>query len=163
MALKDVCQKFVDAIEDLRHEGFEVGVVPPDANGHVDAESFLDGVAERMAEVQDGSPSRLAFVFSNHACLDLAAAAHGVRQRVRILVEQRRHIRLEPVEEVGVSDRAMLDNLRQSGYQLTLGQGIERTGIDEHDLGLVERADQVLALRVIDARLAADGGIDLGQ
>ena len=37
------------------------------------------------------------------------------------------------------------------------------SGIDEHGEGLVIRADQVLAERMVDAGLAADGAVDLRE
>src|SRR5208337_162892 len=42
-------------------------------------------------------------------------------------------------------------------------QRVEGAGIGEDEGRLVECADQVLAVRRIDARLAADAGIDLRQ
>ena len=43
------------------------------------------------------------------------------------------------------------------------GKGPERIQIRQHGAWLVKRADQVLAARVIDPGLAADGRIDLRQ
>ena len=57
----------------------------------------------------------------------------------------------------------MLDDLGQPGAEFPVGQGVECVGINEYQLRLVERADQVLALRVINAGFSANRGIDLRQ
>ena len=47
--------------------------------------------------------------------------------------------------------------------QLPVGQRVERVGVDQHAARLVERANHVLAQRVVDAGLAAHRGVDLGH
>src|SRR5262249_12782043 len=42
-------------------------------------------------------------------------------------------------------------------------QGEESGGVGEHEARLMEGPDHVLSPRVIDGRLAADGGVDLGE
>ena len=79
------------------------------------AQAVLDGVAERVAEVQDGSLSGLALVFGDDFGFQLAGAANRERQHLGVALQQRSHVGLEPVEEVAVADRAILDDLGHSG------------------------------------------------
>ena len=55
---------------------------------------------------------------------------------------------------------AYFDHLAEAAPELAVGQRAQPRGIDQHRAGLVERADEVLALREVDAGLAADRGID---
>ena len=69
----------------------------------------------------------------------------------------------EPREEGGVADRAVLDHFREARGELAIGQRAQAIGVDQHGARLVERADHVLAQRMIDAGLAADGRVDLRE
>ena len=69
----------------------------------------------------------------------------------------------EPEEEVLVVDQAIFDHFGIAGGELARRERIERREVRQHQLGLVEGADQVLAVRRIDAGLAADRAIDLRQ
>ena len=55
------------------------------------------------------------------------------------------------------------DHLVEAGPELAPRQRRDQQRIDDHQPRLVERADQVLAERVIHADLAADGAVDLRQ
>ena len=70
-----------------------------------------------------------------------------------------RHVDFEPGEEPGVGDQRRLDDLREPCPQLPVRQRRERVGVGDDGRRLVEGADQVLAARMIDAGLAADGGV----
>jgi hypothetical protein len=72
-------------------------------------------------------------------------------------------VRLEPEEILFVVDQAVFDHFTIAGGELAFWQGIEGRKIGQHQLGLVESADQILAVRGIDTGLAPDRGIDLGQ
>ena len=54
-------------------------------------------------------------------------------------------------------------HLSQTGTQLTVRQFAERIGIGQHALRLMERADQILAARVVHGCLSAHRRIDLSQ
>ena len=69
----------------------------------------------------------------------------------------------EPVEELRVDDQPVLDDLRKPGPELPVGERVEGVGIGDDGDGLVEGADHVLAERVVDAGLAADRGVHLGE
>ena len=70
---------------------------------------------------------------------------------------------LEEFEEVPVADQAVLHNLGVAGAEFARAQGVESARIRQNQRGLMECADEVLAVRRIDAGLAADARIDLGQ
>jgi hypothetical protein len=67
----------------------------------------------------------------------------------------------EPREERAIADRAVLDHLGETGAKLAVGERREAIDVDQHGARLPERADHVLAERMVDAGLAADRGIDL--
>ena len=66
-------------------------------------------------------------------------------------------------KNVGVADRAVLDHFGEPGAQLAVGQRRQAIGVDQHGARLVERADHVLAERMVDAGLAADRRVDLRE
>ena len=70
---------------------------------------------------------------------------------------------LQPGEEGGVAQQAILQNLGVAGAHLPVGQGGEHIQVRQDEPGLVEGADQVLASRGVDGRLAAHRGVHLGQ
>jgi hypothetical protein len=57
----------------------------------------------------------------------------------------------------------VLDHLGETGAQLPLRQRRERVRVGEHELRLVERADHVLAARMVDRGLAAHRRVDLRE
>ena len=118
---------------------------------------------ERMAEVELGAPAALALVGGDDLRLDLAGALHGVRQRVRILREQRVEMTLEPVEKRRIGDERVLDDLGEPGAELAGRQRRQRRGVGDHRDRLVKGADQVLAGGMVHAGLAADRGVDLRE
>src|SRR3546814_17772508 len=72
-------------------------------------------------------------------------------------------VRLQPVEEAGVADQAVFHHLGIAVQYLAARQGGENGNIRKHQPRLMEGADQVLALRCVDAGIAADRAFDLGQ
>ena len=62
-----------------------------------------------------------------------------------------------------VADRAVLDHLGEARGELAVGQRAQAVGVDQHGARLVERADHVLAERMVDAGLAADRRVDLRE
>ena len=127
------------------------------------AQARLDRVAEGVAEVQNSAQAALALVAADHLRLDLAGALHRLRQRRLVARAQPLDAGLDPGEELGIGDRAVLDDLGQSRRELALGQRVERVEVADHTHRLVERADHVLAQRVVDRGLAADRRVDLRQ
>ena len=72
-------------------------------------------------------------------------------------------VRLQPGEEGGIAEQPVFGDLGIAGAEFALRQRVEQRGVGDHQDRLMEGADQVLAVRRIDAGLAADRGIDLRQ
>ena len=72
-------------------------------------------------------------------------------------------IALQPLKKGRVVDQAIFDNFGITGAQFARRKRIQRGGIRQHQTGLVECTDQVLAMGGIDAGLAADRTVDLRQ
>ena len=81
----------------------------------------------------------------------------------RLARHQRVHLRLEPRQERAVADRAVLDHFREARGELARRQRAQAIGVDQHGARLVERADHVLAERMVDAGLAAHRRVDLRE
>ena len=92
-----------------------------------------------------------------------ARAGDDALEDGQVTVEQRGKASLEIREVRRVEHDAVLDHFGEPRAVLALGQGREGRGIDHHQPGLVERADQVLGARVVDGGLAAARGIHLGE
>ena len=77
----------------------------------------LQGVAKRVAEVEQGARALLGFVGGDDPRLGGAAHRDGAAAR-RAAGEHRATIRLEPLEEVAIVDKAVFDHLRIAGAEL---------------------------------------------
>ena len=84
-------------------------------------------------------------------------SAPGVRRRFP------RPIRFEPGEERRIAEQPVFHHLGIAGTELARAERRQHGDVGEHQARLVEGADQVLALPGVDAGLAADRGVDLGQ
>ena len=124
----------------------------------------FERVAERVAEVeQSPSAARLALVLFDDARLSRDGGGDRLRARGGIAGEHLRAIVLEPGEQLGVFDQRIFDDLGIAGADLPRIERVEQRRIDQHERRLVERADQILARRDIDRRLAADRAVDLRE
>ena len=90
--------------------------------------------------------------------------ATTIRRRASVVAaEDRVGVALEAGEEVAVEDHAVLDDLGQPAPQLAVGR-VRRVARIDPDAGrLMEGADDVLGAGMVDADLAADGAVDLGE
>ena len=70
---------------------------------------------------------------------------------------------VEEVEEGAVADDAGFDGLLQAGAEFGGGEGGEEVDVGEDGERVVEAADEVLAGGEVDAGLAAEGAVDLGE
>ena len=121
-------------------------------------------MAEGMAEVeQRPQVGGLALVGRHDARLGEAALLDGVGPLRRVPFEDGGGIGLAPVEEGRIVDQPVFHHLGIACQQLAPGQGVEHLGVGQHQPRLVEGADHVLAVAGVDAGLAADRGIDLGE
>ncbi len=141
---------------------------------HADADGFavqpalvaadgLERVAEGVARVQQRAAALLAFVLGDDGGLDLAAAPNRVGQRRGVEAPQVVDVALEPREERGVDDDAVLDDLGEPGSQLSRRQRCERVRIRQDRDRLVEGADHVFRARMVHGGLAADRRVDLRE
>src|SRR5690606_2320442 len=122
---------------------------------------ILDSVRERVTEVQKRSSTLLGFVLGDNGCLDLARSPDCMSESFGIFRQESANILLEPGKETGVCDRPMLYHFGEPCTKLPLRKACQRVGIYENEPRLVECPDEVLAPGVIDAGLAADGGVYL--
>ncbi len=127
------------------------------------AKARLNGMPEGMAEIKDGAQALLPFILTDDPGLDFTTAPDGMRQRHGVARKQGIHIGFNPVKEIKVGDGPVLDNLGQTCTQFAGGQGVQHVQVTHDQLWLVKRANHVLAKRMVDGRLAAYRGIDLGQ
>jgi hypothetical protein len=84
-------------------------------------------------------------------------------ERRRVAPDERGQMGLDPVQEIRIRDRPVLDDLGQTGRDLALRQRPQRIQVGNHAQRLVEGADHVLAERMVDRRLAADRRVHLRQ
>ena len=72
-------------------------------------------------------------------------------------------MRLAPGEEIRIVDQGAFDDLGIAGADLARRERVEAGRVDQHERGLVEGADEILARRRVDRGLAADRGVDLRE
>ncbi len=72
-------------------------------------------------------------------------------------------IGFQPIEELRIAQHAVFGNFRIARAKLARRQRIEHRRIGNHQHRLMKRADKILAVRRIDAGLAAHRRIDLRQ
>ena len=65
-------------------------------------------------------------------------------------------MRLQPSKKSGVADQAVFDNFGIAGAELPQRQCVKRIGIGKNERRLMESADQILAMRRVDPRFAAN-------
>ncbi len=73
------------------------------------------------------------------------------------------HVLLKHREHLRVRDNGVLDDLRESAAEFTVGKRAQQFRIGKHQQGRIERSDQVFPLRKIDSGLATDGAVHLGD
>ncbi len=106
-------------------------------------------MGEGVAVVQEGTAPALTLVLGHDPRLDLDAPRHPLGER--------------EATEVLAGEEVVLGHLAEATGVLAWRKGVEHVGVAQHRGRLPERADQVLALREVHARLAADGGVDLAE
>ena len=117
----------------------------------------FDGVAKGVTEIQNSADAAFAFVLSDHPSFDLATALHRLGQGLRIPRQQIIQVLLDPIEEGHVGNRAVFDDLGQTGAEFARRQCVQGGQITQHPFGLVERAHHVFAQRVVDGGFATHG------
>ena len=123
----------------------------------------LDGMAKRVSVVEESAPAGFPLILRDDLSLDLAGARDGVRQRRVVQRQQRIGILFQPLKELGVRYHTIFDDLRNSGLELALRERTQEIHVGQHRNRLMKRSDEILARRMIDGRLPANGGVDLRQ
>ncbi len=75
----------------------------------------------------------------------------------------RRAIVRDAIEERGARGHPVFDHFVQSGAELATRQRTEDSGIDQDRGRLIERTDEILPNRMVDADLPADRAVDLRE
>ena len=120
-------------------------------------------MTEGVAEVEVCPHAGLTLIGGHHSRLDAHGGQNGARQRLGLAGQQRRHVDGHLFQIGAVGNGTVLDDFGQAGGQLTRRQGLQCAGVGHDQPGLVEGPHHVLAARVVDAGLAAHGGVDLRQ
>ena len=93
----------------------------------------LEGVTERMSEVQNPPEAALVFIGTHDLGLDPAAGADDLGECVALLRQHRVEMPLEQVEQRPFGDQSVLDHLVESGPELPPRQRDERDRVDHDD------------------------------
>ena len=107
----------------------------------------LQRMREGVAEVERDTDGTIVRIAHAHGGLVRSAAAHNLR--------------VGQLPETLAREQAGLDDFGQATRALVGGQGLEQHGVDDGARGPVERADEVLRRRQVDAGLAADRRVHL--
>ena len=121
------------------------------------AAALLDGVAQRVAEVQKLALSVFPLVLTHHGGLDLHIAPdHFIHMGTDVPGH-------EKAVEIPIGNEAVLEGLRHAAGKGVRRQGPEGIRIADHHFWLVEGPRQILPRRQIDGGLPSHGGIGRGQ
>ena len=116
-----------------------------------------------MAEVEKRAVALLGLVPLDDAGLHLDRAADRVLAQRHIARSQRRAVALKPGEKGGIPQQPVFHHLAIAREEIAGRQRAKDADVGQHQRGLVEGADQVLAMGGVDAGLAANGTVDLRQ
>src|SRR6185312_17074240 len=97
----------------------------------------LEGMAERVAEIEERALAALALVGGDDRRLGAAARDHGMAPRRRVAGEQRCAVGLQPGEEGCVADKAVFDDLGVAGGELARRQRRQRVAVGEDEARLM--------------------------
>ena len=106
----------------------------------VAAQGF-QGMADRVAEIEDTPAIAFPFVCRDHRGLDGAGGPDDPVKRGRFQLQDLVHVLFQKREEFGVRDHPVFDDFRQACPVFTRGERPEGAGIDEDQLGLIEGPD----------------------
>src|SRR5215472_76138 len=126
----------------------------------------FQGVSYCMAVVEDGAAPRFALVFFYDRCFHSDTPCNELAEqssRGTSKVAQEVRVCLKLGEQLSVEYHTILYYFCPSLNALTRRKGQQGGGIGQHEPGLVERANQVFATRMVNAGFATNCCIDLGQ
>ena len=104
----------------------------------------FDRMADGVAVVEDGTAAALLLVAGDNRSLDGGVAGDQPVElfRVDLQVDDLFYVPFEELEEPGVGDDGVLDDLRHARDPLRDRQGPQRVGVGQHQARLVEGADR---------------------
>ena len=121
----------------------------------------FQSVGECMPEIENFAQARLALILAHHAALNLHISRDKKAERATIPPKDLFHALLQNREHRRIRDDGVLDDLRESAAEFTIGECAQQLWIGEDQLGRIKRSDQVLPLGEIDAGFAADRTVHL--
>ena len=124
----------------------------------------LDGVAEGVAEVQQGAhAAAIGDVGLDRPGLGADALEDGLLAQFAVAGEQFAALLLEPVEHRLMPDQAIFDDFGITGAKLARVQCVEQGDVGQHQPGLMKQADEILLPERVDRGLAPDRAVGLGE
>jgi hypothetical protein len=78
-----------------------------------------------------------------------------MRNCLRIPRQNTTHVRLQPLEQLGIADEAVLYDFAHAARELARRKRVECGRVDEHTSRLVEGSDHVFSEGVVHASFAA--------
>ena len=123
----------------------------------------LKGMAERVPEIEKRAVALLSLISHHNLGFHLNRPPHRFETRSLIASGQLGPMLFEPLKECRIAQQAVLNNFAVTRKKITFFQSREHIDIGQNQARLVERADQVLAMRGVDARLAPDRAVNLRQ
>ena len=117
----------------------------------------LDAVSDGVAEIQHPSQTCFLLVLLHHALLNAQGTDNDV---IEIFLNG---FVFQESKQLFIAGQRHLDGLRQPVGNLSLGQGFQQFGIDQHLFRLIEGTHDIFNPAEIDGGLAADGRVNLGQ
>ena len=135
------------------HAGSYSFAVQPVAVAHLG----FDGMAEGVAEVEQGPDALFFFVLLNDVRLHLAAVADGIGDSGLLVLHNTGHGLFEPSEKINVAEQGVFDDFGKPRGKFTRRKGLQSGSIGDDGLGLVKRADHVFAEGMVDASFSPHG------
>ena len=118
-------------------------------------------MANGVPEIQRGPQACLGFVLRHDLRLDGAASGDDGRQYRRLLLEEPVQLFLQPLEQGGIIDHAVLHDLSDAGTQFPIGKRGQGVQVTKDQTRLMESTHQIFASLKIHSNLATHGTVNL--
>ena len=123
----------------------------------------LKRVAKCMPKVQQCAVALFGLVALHDFGFHLTRPFNRLHPRGHIARGKCRSLPLKPVKERRIAQQPVFHDLAIPRQEIAWGERAKYGGIGQHEAGLVECTDQVLAKRRVDPRFATHGTINLRQ
>ena len=111
-----------------------------------------------MPKVEQLASARFLFIGDHHVAFQLNAAPNHLRQ-----AHIARGTCLKLRKQFLIENHAVFQNLAAAVNEEMFGKRCKKRRIDEHGIGLEERAHEIFAFGQVNRRFATDRRIDAGQ